>query len=150
MPQSLSKINVHVVFSTKYRIPLISDIIRKDLHAYMGSILISKGCYPVEINSEPDHVHILFVASRTHTISQVVGYLKTSTTHWIRRIDTTKPHSFWQRGYGAFSVSITDVEKTRRYIRGQQEHHKDTEYMDEFRYLLNHNDLEFDERYVWD
>jgi len=150
VPQSLIKVYVHLVFSTKYRMPLIPDDIRREMHAYMGGVLTSKGCYPVEINSEPDHVHILFISGRTHSFAQVVSCLKTSATHWIRAKDPTKPHSFWQRGYGAFSISMSEVDRLRWYIRRQREHHRGTTYKEEFRNLLNTNNLDYDERYVWD
>jgi REP element-mobilizing transposase RayT len=73
MPQSLAKIYVHLVFSTKNREPLVHDDVRNELHSYMGGILRDLDCAPVEIHSQPDHAHVVFVLSRTHALSDVIG-----------------------------------------------------------------------------
>lgn len=78
MPQSLAKIYLHLIFSTKNRERVLEDAIRPDLHAYMGGTLKGLGCMPLEINTEPDHAHLLFLMSRTHTVSDVVGGVKKS------------------------------------------------------------------------
>jgi len=150
MPQSLAKLYVHLVFSTKNREQIIIDAIRSDLHAYMGGILNGMKCTPIEINTEPDHAHLLFLLARTTTMSDVVGNVKKSATDWLR----TKGPEFlafhWQAGYGAFSVSQSAVEDVRQYIRNQREHHRTRSFQDEFRTFLAKYEIEFDERYVWD
>src|SRR5215208_6484952 len=80
MAQSLSKIYVHLIFSTKHRERTLPDEIRPDLHAYMGGTLKGLGCFPVEINTEPDHLHALFLLARTETLSDVVGQLRKART----------------------------------------------------------------------
>lgn len=84
MPQSLAKIYVHLIFSTKNRERLLPDDLRPVLHAYLGGILRDLGCTAVEINSEPDHVHLLFLASRTEALSDVVRQLKTGSNLWLQ------------------------------------------------------------------
>jgi|GEM_PF-4914761 len=84
MPQSLAKIDVHLIFSTKNRERLLPDDLRPGLHTYLGGILRDLGCTAVEINSEPDHAHLLFLASRTETLSDVVRQLKTGSNLWLR------------------------------------------------------------------
>jgi len=150
MSQALSKIYLHLVFSTKNRDPLLPDDIRVDLHSYMGGILNGLGCLPIEINSEPDHVHLLFVMARTETVSNVVGQLKKCSNDWLRRRDQQFRNFYWQGGYGAFSVSQSGVEEVRFYIRDQRTHHKQTSFQDEYRAFLKRYEIEFDERYVWD
>src|SRR5262245_9351020 len=133
MSQALAKIYLHLIFSTKNRERIISDDVRADLHSYMGGILNGLGCSPIEINSEPDHVHLLFTMSRTETVSEVVGQLKKSSNDWLRSRDRKFRNFYWQGGYGIFSVSQSAVEEVRAYIRGQREHHKQVSFQDEYR-----------------
>ena len=149
MPQSLARIFVHVVFSTKNRRPILPAAIKPSLHEYLGGILREFGCPAVEINTEPDHAHVLFVLSRTATIADVVGGLKKGSTLWLQQ-QPRLGDFHWQNGYGAFSVSQSNVEAVQNYIRSQQEHHQQQSFQDEFRALLARHGLEFDERYVWD
>jgi REP element-mobilizing transposase RayT len=150
MPQSLARIYVHLIFSTKNREPLLIDGVRADLHAYMGGILNDLDSSPVEINSESDHTHVLFVLSRTHALSEVVGQLKRGSSAWLKTQGAAFAGFHWQNGYGAFSVSQSSVGEVRAYIERQQEHHKRMSFQDEFRAFLRRYGLEFDERYVWD
>lgn len=150
MPQSLAKIYIHLVFSTKNRERTLPDEIRADLHAYMGGILNGLGCSPIEINTEPDHAHLLFVMTRTETLGNVVGQLKKSANDWLRARGPQFTNFYWQGGYGAFSVSQSAVEEVREYIRTQREHHQRVSFQDEFRAFLKRYEIEFDERYVWD
>src|SRR6478736_3849388 len=119
MPQSLAKIYVHLVFSTKTREHALPDDIRPDLHAYMGGILNGLGCSPIENNTEPDHAHLLFVMTRTETLSNVVGQVKKSAIDWLRTRGLQFASFHWQGGYGAFSVSQSVVEEVREYIHNQ-------------------------------
>jgi REP element-mobilizing transposase RayT len=150
MPQSLAKIYIHLIFSTKNRERLLPDEIRTDLHAYMGGTLHGLGCSPIEINTEPDHAHLLFVMARTETLSDVVGRVKKSANDWLRSRGPQFANFYWQGGYGAFSVSQSAVEEVREYIRKQREHHKRISFQEEFRAFLKRCEIEFDERYVWD
>ena len=150
MPQSLSKIYVHLIFSTKDRERALPDEIRPELHSYMGGTLKGLGCYPIEINTEPDHSHVLFLLSRTETLSAVVGHLKKSSNDWLRGQGPQFAQFFWQAGFGAFSVSQSQVEDVRAYIRNQREHHRVKSFQDELRAFLNAYEVEYDERYLWD
>ena len=150
MPQSLAKLYVHLVFSTKHRERVLPDAVRHDLHAYMGGTLKGMDCTPIEINSEPDHAHVLFLLGRTAALSDVVGGLKKSATDWLRDRGTAYRAFHWQAGYGAFSVSQSALDEVREYIRNQREHHRVRTFQDEFRAFLKKYEIEFDERYVWD
>jgi putative transposase len=150
MSQSLAKLYTHLVFSTKHRERCLTDDLRADLHAYMGGTLNGMGCSPIEINSEPEHVHALFILGRTIALSDAIGTLKTSSNEWLRSRDARFTQFHWQGGYGAFSVSRSGIEEVRRYIRNQREHHQRVSYQDEFRAFLRRYEIEFDERYVWD
>lgn len=148
MPQSLAKVYLHLVFSTKNRQPLLADEIRPDLHSYLGGILRDMSCQAIEINSEPDHVHILFLHSRTETIGDVVANVKRGSSVWLK--SKGLPDFHWQAGYGIFSVSQSGVVEVRDYIRTQRDHHRRMGFQDEFRAFLRRHEIEFDEKYVWD
>lgn len=150
MAQSLSKIYVHLIFSTKDRERTLPDEIRPDLHAYMGGTLKGLGCAPIEINTEPDHSHVLFLLARTEALSDVVGHLKKSSNDWLRNRGPHFGSFFWQSGFGAFSVSQSQVEDVRTYIRNQREHHRVKSFQEKLRAFLKAYEVEFDERYVWD
>ena len=150
MPQSLAKLYVHLVFSTKNRERTITDAIRPDLHAYMGGTLNGMKCTPIEINTEPDHAHLQFLLGRTTPLSDVVGNVKKSATDWLRTQGPEFRDFHWQAGYGAFSVSQSAVEDVHQYIRNQREHHCTRSFQGEFRAFLAKYEIEFDERYVWD
>jgi putative transposase len=150
MPQSLSSVFIHLVFSTKNREPWIHSSIETDLHAYGATILQNAGCGALLINGMADHLHVLFNLSRTKTIAGVVEELKTSTSKWIKT-QGPKFHGFhWQTGYAAFSVSQSNIEQVLEYIRLQKDHHAQRSFQDECRGLFRKHGIVFDERYVWD
>ncbi len=150
MPQSLARIHIHLVFSTKHREPLIADDVRDALHAYMATVLQNMDCPAVLINSVEDHIHILFELARTKAISEVVETVKTSSSKWAKAQGGGHSGFSWQAGYGAFSVSESQVLLVRDYIARQQEHHQRATFQDEYRRFLQRHGVGFDERYVWD
>ena len=150
MPQSLAKIYIHLIFSTKNRERAVPDDLRPGLHAYMGGVLRDLGCTAVEINTEPDHAHVLFLLSRTESLSNIVRQVKTGSTHWLQDKQPALRHFHWQNGYGAFSVSQSTLQEVREYVRGQRDNHRVMTFQEEFRKFLTRYEIEFDERYVWD
>ncbi len=150
MAQSLSKIYIHLIFSTKNRTPILNEAIRPELHKYLAGILRDLDSPALEINTEPDHLHALFVLARTKAVSDVVAEFKRGSSVWLKEQDPRYSNFHWQNGYGAFSVSQSAVDDVRAYIRNQAEHHRKTTFQDEFRAFLNRYEIEFDERYVWD
>ncbi len=128
MAQSLSKVYIHLIFSTKNRERALRDEIRPDLHAYLGGILRDLDSPSIEINTEPDHAHVLFILSRTHTISDVVGQTKRGSSAWLKTRSPFYSQFHWQNGFGAFSVSQSAVGEVREYIRSQSEHHQTFEF----------------------
>ena len=150
MAQSLSRIYIHLIFSTKNRERTLPDEIRPDLHAYLGGTFKGLGCTAIEINTEPDHLHALFLLARTEVLSDVVGHLKKSSNDRLRSRSPLFASFFWQAGFGAFSVSQSQVEEVRAYIRNQRKHHRVKSFQEELRAFLKAYEIEFDERYVWD
>ena len=150
MPQSLARLHVHLIFSTKHRERFITNAVRDSLHAYMATVLQNLGCAPVLINSVEDHVHILFELARTVSVSQAVEDVKKSSSKWIKTQGNEFAGFAWQAGYGAFAVSESNVPVVRNYIAGQQEHHRVKSFQEEYRAFLERHGVAFDERYVWD
>jgi len=151
MPQSLSQIYIHLVFSTKDRQRFISDSIAPDLYAYMAQVFYDECRSPAKlIGGVDDHAHALFNLARTWCVADVVQAVKTSTSKWMKTQDPLLRHFSWQTGYGAFSVSRSNVGVVEEYIRNQREHHRRQSFKDEFRGLLDRHDVEYDERFVWD
>jgi putative transposase len=151
MPQSLARIVVHVVFSTKHRVPFLkSPELRARLHAYMAGVLQSIGCEPILLNGVEDHVHILCNLSRTITIAGLVEEVKKGSSKWMKEQVASCSDFYWQGGYGAFSVSQSNVDQVQDYVAAQEEHHRKATFQDEFRALCRKHGVELDERYVWD
>lgn len=150
MPQSLANIYIHLIFSTKERVPLLTDAIRPELHSYMATVLANLNSPALLINSVKDHVHILFNMGRTVTLAQVVEEVKKSSSKLIKTQSPELASFAWQAGYGGFSVSASNVPMVTNYIRGQEEHHRVRSFQEEFREFLVRHEMEYDERYVWD
>jgi putative transposase len=150
MAQSLAKIYIHLIFPTKNRERVIQDDVRVDLHQYMGGILRDLNSPSIEINTQPDHAHVLFSLSRTSSVSQVVQELKTGSSSWLKMQSKAYRDFHWQNGYGAFSVSQSNVPEVKAYIVNQREHHRRMTYQEEFLEFLRRYEIEYDERYVWD
>ena len=150
MPQSLARLHIHLIFSTKNRERIISDRVRDSLHAYMATVLQNIGCPPVLINSVEDHVHVLFELARTVAVSAAVEEVKKASSKWIKTQGAEFAGFAWQAGYGAFAVSESNVPAVREYIAGQQQHHRKKSFQEEYRAFLERHRVAFDERYVWD
>lgn len=149
MSQSLSKILIHLVFSTKNRANLIRPEDSAALHGYISGILNNLKSPALQIGGCADHIHILFVLSRTITVSDLVEEVKKSSSKWMKAERGVKEFQ-WQSGYGAFSVSQSAEEDVKNYIVSQEEHHKELSFQDELRKLLEKYRVGYDERYLWD
>ena len=150
MGQSLAKLVVHLIFSTKNRAPLISPEVRIDLHAYLVGILRENGSPAILIGSAPEHVHILFVLSKTVPLAKAVEEVKKSSSKWLKTRGAEFADFSWQNGYGGFSVSQSSIDSVKRYIAGQEERHRRTTFQEEFRAFLERHGVVYDEQYVWD
>ena len=152
MPQSVARVAIHLVFSTKLRKPWLRDPgLRVDLHKYMATIMRDNVDSPaLIINSVEDHVHALFLLSRKVPLMRIVGETKTETSKWLKKQSDGTEDFAWQGGYGAFSVSESNIANVRGYIEDQEEHHRKMSFQDEFRLLCKRHNIELDERYAWD
>ena len=149
MAQSLFENYVHIVFSTKNRIPFITPEVSDMLHAYLAGICSRLECYPIEVGGHVDHVHILCKLSKKIPATKFMEELKSSSSRWMKEKFRNKGEFYWQRGYGVFSVAYTQLETVKNYIRNQAEHHKKEPFTIEYPGLLRAAGIEFDERYLW-
>ncbi len=149
MPQSLSKVYLHVVFSTKSRAPLLADQWRDELFRVVGGTANNLGCQSLIVGGVADHVHMLFQLGRMITIADAVGKIKSTSSAWINQTRSLPGEFQWQAGYAAFSVSQSNIEAMREYIRNQAEHHAMQSFQDELREWLRRYKIEWDEQYVW-
>jgi REP element-mobilizing transposase RayT len=150
MPQSLSRVVIHVVFSTKERLALLDIDTRPKLHAYLATVARNAGCECYRVGGVADHVHLAIRLSRTLTIADLVENLKTSSSKWLKTQSPDLATFSWQRGYGCFSVGPTDLDSLCAYIDNQEEHHRTRTFQEEFRMFLKKYGVEYDEAYVWD
>ncbi len=150
MAQSLSIVLLHIIFSTKNRQAFIDPCVEPELYAYMASICNSHGCYVHKIGGVEDHVHLLVALSRTLTISNLLEEVKKNSSKWIKTKGSKYQDFLWQKGFGAFSVSMSQRPAVATYIVNQKEHHKNQSFQDEYRHFLRLHQVPYDERYVWD
>ncbi len=151
MPQSLSAVYIHLVFSTKERRPFLRDkTIREALHAHLGGVSKRLECPPLIVGGVEDHVHLLCRFGRTITQAEWVKELKRVSNGWLKEQGRDYADFEWQGGYADFSVNQSNLEQVRNYIAGQEEHHRKLTFQDELRALFRKHEIEFDERYVGD
>ncbi|SPF36677.1 transposase [Syntrophobacter sp. SbD1] len=151
MPQSLAQVHVHLIFSTKNRMPFLVDAeLRKEMHAYLASVMKAYEAPAQIVGGTADHVHILSTLSRTTTIAKVIGEAKRNSSKWIKTKGGNLQLFQWQNGYGAFSVSFSKITEVREYISNQMNHHGKLSFQEEYRLFLRKHGLDFDEAHVWD
>jgi REP element-mobilizing transposase RayT len=150
MAQSLSKIYVHAIFSTKHRLPCLSPDIRNDLYGYIAGVLKNLKCPAIQLGGVSDHLHILCELSKNMKPEELIAEVKVPATKWLKQKGCPLSTFSWQNGYGIFSVSQSQVERVRAYILDQEEHHRQKTFQDEFRKFLTKFQIPYDEQYVWD
>lgn len=147
MANTYTSRNYHIVFSTKNREPWLTEPIRQRLWPFVGGIGRKNQMAALEIGGAADHAHILVSIPPTVPISKAVQLMKGGSSHWLKTEFPALAGFAWQDGYGAFTVSESQVETLRTYIRNQAEHHRKKTFADEYRALLERHNVEFDERY---
>lgn len=150
MPQPLSSIHIHLVFSTKDRAADINGSIRSDLHAYMATVVRNSGSLCDRVGGTEDHVHLAIRLSRSACISDLVKELKTSSSAWLKRTDHSLAGFSWQRGYAAISFGQDQLPSVLAYIDNQETHHRKTSFMDEYRAMLDECGIVYIEQYLFD
>jgi len=150
MPQSVSLVVVHLIFSTKDRHPVLDPDLRPKVHAYLATVARGIGCEAYRVGGMADHVHLAIRLSRTVALADLVQELKTASSKWVKTQSPGLASFSWQRGYACFSVGPLDLEALRQYIDRQEEHHRTRTFQDEFRAFLSKYGVAYDEVYVWD
>jgi putative transposase len=150
MPQSLSKVILHIIFSTKDREPWLERDVRPRMHAYVATICRDLNAEAFRVGGVADHLHVVATLPRTLSQADFVEAIKKTSSKWIKALDPKYGGFYWQRGYGAFSVSPSQLEAVLEYVESQEEHHRNRSFQEEYRDFLSKYGVEFDERYVWD
>ncbi|MCP3956765.1 MAG: IS200/IS605 family transposase [bacterium] len=150
MANTYTNLLYHLVFSTKNRVACIGGEIQEPLYQYIGGVIRGEGGTLIEIGGVADHVHLLARFKASVAVATMVRRIKTSSSKWMSQRPGAGPKFAWQTGYGAFSVSESQVGQVRRYIQNQAEHHRRRTFQEELREILDKHHVEFDERYLWD
>ncbi|HLP84839.1 MAG TPA: IS200/IS605 family transposase [Phycisphaerales bacterium] len=147
MPSTWSQVVLHIVFATKDRQPFIEDSLAPRLYAFIGGIVRDEGGSLWQAGGMPDHVHLLVRAGTDKSIAELVREVKARSSRWMHD-EIGRTDFAWQKGYGVFSVSMSQVDAVKRYIQQQRQHHASQDFGTELRELLRRHGVEFDERYV--
>ncbi|MDR0565913.1 MAG: IS200/IS605 family transposase [Prevotellaceae bacterium] len=150
MSQSLSKVYLHIAFSTKYRQPFIDGAVKERLWSYMGGICRKMDCDPIQVGGYTDHVHILCQLSKNVSQADLLEEVKKRSSKWIKTVGEAYADFYWQKGYAAFSVAPLSISRVVQYIKTQEERHSRQTFQDEMRGFFKKYEVEYDERYVWD
>lgn len=147
MPSTHLTSNFHLVFSTKERRRMIVDEWRPRLHAYLGGIVKGMDAVPLAIGGVEDHVHLLVSLKSKHRLDYFLRDLKADSSAWVHK--EFSGLFDWQKGYGGFSVCPKEIASVRRYIENQELHHYGETFQQEYLRMLNENEVEYDETYLW-
>lgn len=148
MPSTHSSLHCHSIFSVKHRRRLIAAEWRLRLHPYLGAIIDRLGGRPEAVGGTNDHVHLLAGLLPKHTLAGIVREVKASSSQWVHRTIGLKKFS-WQDGYGAFTVSASNITAVKKYIALQEQHHRKKTFQEEYLEFLRECGIQFDERYLW-
>ena len=149
MSKSYTNLIYHMVFSTKERRPIITPDRQERLYEYVGGIIRGLGGISLGINGMEEHLHILGKLRADKAVSDVLRDLKSNSSGWMHDIFPDAADFAWQRGYGAFTVSSSQIPAVQKYIAEQKLHHAGQTFEDEFVSLLKKNQIDFDSKYLW-
>ncbi len=150
MSHTYTKLVTHMVFSTKYRQPLMDADLRDRLFPYIGGIIRECGSRPVLVNGVADHVHILGILTPRVAVSDLLRTVKCNSARWVHQLFPGREHFAWQTGFAAFSVYPRALETVKAYIASQEEHHRNRTFEEELLRVLEENGIDYDEKYLWD
>jgi len=150
MPQSFAAMYAHLVWSTKNRTPSMRPAWASRLHEYIGGIVAGRGGVLLVAGGMPDHIHLLVSLGREWSLADLLRDVKAGSSKSVHDEFPEDAGFSWQNGYAAFSVSASNLDAVKRYIREQRKHHETMSFQGELRKLLRKHGLTWDERYVWD
>ncbi len=149
MAGTFTNLNFHLIFSTKNRDTLIHPDFQDDLYAYMGGIVRGEGGSCLQIGGMADHVHLAVRLKPSNSLSDLMQKVKGNSSSWLNNVKKVNRHFGWQDGYGAFSVSESQLHQVMRYIQKQAEHHRHRSFQEEFLGFLERHGVAYDTRYIW-
>ena len=149
MSHTYTSIYLHYIFSTQHREKVIKKELQQRLWPYMGGIARENNMKALAIGGIEDHVHVFLSLPATFSASRAIKLIKGSSSKWVHDTFPEFSHFKWQAGYGVFSVSISQIERTISYIHSQEEHHRVRTFQEEYLHILKKHGLEYDERYIW-
>lgn len=149
MANTYINILIHTVFSTKNHESWLSSSLRERLYPYMCGIARENGLKVLCIGGTDNHIHILLSLDSTTSIAKAMQFIKGGSSKWIHETFPELRLFSWQEGYGAFSIGISNVDETKKYIENQEKHHSTEGFRDEYLKFLRRNNIDFDEKYLW-
>jgi putative transposase len=149
MANTYTSLHYHIVFSTKNRVKRIGEEIERRLWSYLGGVARKHQMKALQVGGVEDRVHALVMAPPTLSPSQVAQFLKGDSSKWIHEEFPELRGFAWQDGYGAFTVSKSNLPEVISYIQNQREHHRKRTFQEEYLEFLQRHGIEYDERYVW-
>ena len=150
MAHTFTHLLTHIVFSTKDRAPLLDAELKSRLFPYLGGIIRAHDGKALIINGPTDHVHILASLAAKHSLSDLMRELKADSSGWVHKNVPNQNAFAWQIGYGAFSVSHSNLAEVEKYIANQEEHHRKISFQEEFVTFLKKHEIQYDERFLWE
>ncbi len=150
MANTYSSLFLHIVFSTKHRQRLIQPEIENRVWAYIGGIARIHNLTAIQVGGIEDHIHALIMAKPVHSPSEVAKWIKADSSKWIHEEFERMKMFGWQDGYGAFSVSKSNVPAVVEYIKNQREHHKKESFEEEYERLMKLHEVDYDPQYLFD
>ena len=145
-----TQLTYHVVFSTKYRRRTIVDSLRERLYEYIGGIVRNLDGSLLEIGGIEDHIHILVNLSPAKSVSDAIRDIKANSSKWLNGLPAVKARFGWQTGYGAFTVSYSQIDGVRVYIQDQREHHRTMTFEEEYIKLIHRHGIKFEHKYLFE
>ena len=149
MANTFVSLHYHIIFSTKNREPWISHDIEERVWKFLGGIARQNGMIALQVGGMPDHVHIILGLPATQTVSKAIQLLKGGSSKWIKETFPRMRGFGWQDGYGAFTVSKSNLPDVIEYVQDQREHHRVKSFQEEYPAFLIRHGIEYNERYVW-
>jgi len=149
MANTYTQIHIHAIFAVQNRQSLISSDWRDDLYKYITGIVQNHNHKMLQINGMPDHIHVLLGFRPTQSLSELMKYVKQDSTKWVNQNKFVNGRFSWQKGYGAFSHSRSQVPQVIKYIQKQREHHKKKSFRQEYLDFLEKFDVDYDERFIF-
>ena len=147
---SHTQLTYHVVFSTKYRRPVMSANIRERVYEYMGGTIRGRKGHLLEVGGVEDHIHLLMNIPPTESVSNFIRDVMSGTSKWINDSNLVSQDFRWQKGYGAFTVSFSQIESVRDYIQNQEIHHRKLTFKQEYVLMLKRHNIQFEDRFLFE